>query len=70
MMHLDYSYAITVHKAQGSEWDNVVILDDGIFGNRKQRKDKGKWRYTAITRAKRKLTIVDRYVNGIMPRIK
>ncbi|MBK8246332.1 MAG: ATP-binding domain-containing protein [Gemmatimonadetes bacterium] len=39
-----HSYAITVHSAQGSEWDHVLIAQDG---NRDR-----KWLYTAITRAK------------------
>lgn len=39
-----YGYAITVHKAQGSQWDKVVIVDEA-FG------EKERWRYTAITRA-------------------
>ena len=28
----DYSYALTVHKAQGSQWDNVVLFEQsGAF---------------------------------------
>ena len=56
MMELDYAHAITVHKSQGSEWDSVLVADDGFqdqdFDFRK------KWLYTAVTRAKSKLLIV------------
>ncbi|MEX0345913.1 MAG: ATP-dependent RecD-like DNA helicase [Rhizobiaceae bacterium] len=50
----DYGYALTVHKAQGSQWDNVVLFDESFaFRDMRQR-----WLYTAITRAAEKLTIV------------
>lgn len=51
---LERSYAVTVHKAQGSEWDEVLLLlptnADFMFQLRLV--------YTAITRAKSKITIV------------
>jgi len=46
----DYGYAITVHKSQGSEWDNIIICDDGFKAN--DHSFRRKWLYTAITRAK------------------
>jgi len=50
----DYGYALTVHKAQGSQWDNVVLFDESYaFRETRQR-----WLYTAITRAAERLTIV------------
>ena len=50
----DYGYALTVHKAQGSQWDNVVLFDESFaFRDMRQR-----WLYTAITRAAERLTIV------------
>ena len=49
----DYGYVITCHKAQGSEWPNVLVLDDG-FGRGEIR---DRWLYTAITRASQKLII-------------
>ena len=43
----DYGYALTVHKAQGSQWDNVVLFDEsGAF-----RDHRARWLYTAVTRA-------------------
>lgn len=42
-----YGYALTVHKAQGSQWPRVVVCDQShVF-----RKDGVKWLYTGITRA-------------------
>lgn len=50
----DYGYALTCHKAQGSQWDHVVVFDESwVF-----REDRAKWLYTAITRAAEKLTVV------------
>jgi len=50
----DFGYALTVHKSQGSQWDNVVLFDEsGAF-----REHRNRWLYTGITRAAEKLTIV------------
>lgn len=50
----DYGYALTVHKAQGSQWDEVVLFDQsGVFGEAARR-----WLYTGVTRAAKKLTVV------------
>lgn len=54
--HFDYAYAITCHKAQGSEWDNVVVIDDRMQAQ--DRNFRKRWLYTAVTRAKNKLTLV------------
>lgn len=49
-----YAYAITTHKAQGSQWDNVLIFDQSkIF-----KEDARKWLYTAITRAAERVTVL------------
>ena len=50
-----YAYAITVHKAQGSEWDNVVILEETFPFNKEEH---ARWLYTACTRASKKLVLV------------
>lgn len=47
----DYGYALTAHKAQGSEYSRVVVLDQ----NPAERK---RWMYTAMTRAKDKLVVI------------
>lgn len=49
---VDFGYAITVHKSQGSEWDNVLVYSCDAFG------DKHRLLYTAITRAKEKLIYI------------
>jgi exodeoxyribonuclease-5 len=51
----DYGYAITAHKAQGSEWDNVLIYDDCFFNDTKKYIQ---WLYTSVTRSKARVTIV------------
>jgi len=52
----DYGYALTCHKAQGSQWDSVLVFDESsVFGS-----DRFKWLYTAVTRAAEKLTLVVR----------
>lgn len=53
-----YGYAITCHKSQGGEWDEVFLyLDNKIHGIPKP--SIYQWWYTAITRAKKNLHIVD-----------
>ena len=50
----EFAYAVTCHKAQGSEFDFVIVFDESwAFGEEKNR-----WLYTAITRAKEKLLII------------
>lgn len=51
-----YGYAITVHKSQGSQWDDVFLFDEsGTF-----REDARRWLYTGITRAAERVTIARR----------
>lgn len=46
---LDLGYCITCHKAQGSEFDRVAVLDQTY----PRMSDRARWRYTAATRAKK-----------------
>ncbi len=49
----EFAYAVTCNKAQGSEYDFVIVVDESaMFENGKE------WLYTAITRAKKKLLII------------
>lgn len=51
----DFGYALTCHKAQGSQFDNVMIIDEShVF---KQNGVAKRWLYTAITRAAEKVII-------------
>lgn len=50
-----YGYAITCHKAQGSEWDKVLVIEEKFPF---QKIDHARWLYTAATRAAEKLVIV------------
>jgi len=45
----DFGYALTVHSAQGSQWRNVVVADDGMQS--KNANFRRQWLYTAMTRA-------------------
>lgn len=50
----DFGYALTVHKAQGSQWDEIVLFDESYAF----REHRARWLYTAITRAAERITIV------------
>ncbi|MBF0391644.1 MAG: AAA family ATPase, partial [Alphaproteobacteria bacterium] len=50
----DWGYVLTCHKAQGSEWPHVTVVDDsGSFGA-----DRWRWLYTACTRPSEGLTLL------------
>jgi exodeoxyribonuclease-5 len=52
--HIDFGWAITCHKSQGSQWDEVIVHDESyVF-----KEDADKWLYTAVTRAAERLVIV------------
>jgi exodeoxyribonuclease-5 len=52
---MDYGYAITCHKSQGSQFDNVLVYDDCFYNNTEQYL---RWMYTAVTRASKTITVV------------
>jgi exodeoxyribonuclease V len=50
----DFGYVLTVHKSQGSQWDDVVLFDESdVF-----RENRGRWLYTGVTRAAKRLCVV------------
>jgi ATP-dependent exoDNAse (exonuclease V) alpha subunit len=55
---LDFGYAISVHKFQGSEADNVCVIDESYVFDRDETENKNRWLYTAITRAKKFLLLI------------
>ena len=50
----DFGYALTVHKAQGSQAKKVILFDESYCF----REDAHRWLYTAITRAEQELYIL------------
>ncbi len=49
----EFGSAISCHRAQGSEWDRVVLFDESYIFEEPE-----KWLYTGLTRAKKKLVII------------
>jgi exodeoxyribonuclease-5 len=52
----DFGYALTVHKAQGSQAPRVLVFEERFA--RSSEEDWRRWLYTAVTRAEVELTIV------------
>lgn len=57
-LQVKFGYAITCHKAQGGEWQNV-FLDVGYITEEHLGESFYRWLYTAITRSKMKLYLVN-----------
>lgn len=56
-LRLKFGYAITCHKAQGSEWNNVFVKCKSH--QNQLTSDYFRWLYTAITRTTQKLYLLD-----------
>jgi exodeoxyribonuclease-5 len=50
---LTYGWAITCHKAQGSQWGSVLVVDESFIFSEPSR-----WLYTAITRATDRVAVM------------
>lgn len=50
-----YGYAITTHRAQGSEWPKVLVFEENFP---RESTEHRRWLYTACTRASDKLVVV------------
>lgn len=51
---MDFGFCLTVHKAQGSGWPSVAVIDESdVF-----RSSSREWIYTAITRASERILII------------
>ncbi len=57
-LQIKFSYAITCHKAQGGQWD-CVFIDRMIFGEEEMSVEMLRWLYTAITRAKKRVVLIN-----------
>lgn len=56
VLRVKFGYSITCHKAQGGEWDNVIVDYSMRVGTSD---DMLRWCYTATTRAKKELYMVN-----------
>lgn len=54
-LEFNYGYAITTHRAQGSEWNKILVFEEKFPFDREEHK---RWLYTAVTRASEKLVLV------------
>lgn len=57
-LQVKFAYALTCHKAQGGQWD-AVFIDLGYVTEEMMDANFYKWLYTAITRASKKLYLVN-----------
>ena len=57
-LQIKFAYAITTHKSQGGAWQHVY-LDFGYTTEEMLTRDYCQWLYTAVTRAKGKLFLVN-----------
>jgi len=57
-LQVKFAYAVTCHKAQGGQWD-AIFIDHGYFLEEMWNKEYMRWLYTAVTRAKEKLYLVN-----------
>jgi len=57
-LQVKFAYAITCHKAQGGQWD-AVFIDQGFLKEEMLDVEFLRWLYTAITRAKQKIYLVN-----------
>ena len=60
--YVEAGYAVTLHKFQGNECDNVFVLVDSWS---LQEHGDSRWMYTAVTRAKKKLFLVTTHQRGL-----
>ena len=57
-LQVKFAYALTCHKTQGGQWDSVFI-DQGYLNDKMVNLEFSRWLYTAVTRATRKLYLVN-----------
>ena len=57
-LQIKFAYAVTCHKAQGGQWD-AVFVDQGYLTDEMIDLDFLRWLYTALTRSKKELFLVN-----------
>ncbi|WP_339922925.1 AAA family ATPase [uncultured Cyclobacterium sp.] len=61
-LQVKYAYTLTCHKSQGGQWD-AVFVDQGYLNEEQIDKNYVRWLYTAMTRAKKELFMVNFHNN-------
>lgn len=65
----NYGYALTCHKSQGSQWGNVLVVNEPFKGFEPNEHGYHKeWLYTAITRAGNTLILGMSLRHNVHPR--
>lgn len=54
-IEFNFGYAITGHRAQGSQWNKVLVLEESFPFDKVEH---ARWLYTTVTRAAEKLTLI------------
>lgn len=57
-LQVKFAYAITCHKSQGGQWENVFV-EQGYFTSDMLSKEYFRWLYTALTRTTKKLHLIN-----------
>ena len=57
-VQIKFSYALTCHKTQGGQW-KVIFIDQGFIPETGLDKEYLRWLYTALTRATRKVYLIN-----------
>ena len=58
-LQVKFAYCVTCHKEQGGQWQNVFIDLGGIMPDAFTQIDFHRWLYTALTRARRRVYLVN-----------
>ncbi|HPS26120.1 MAG TPA: AAA family ATPase [Bacteroidales bacterium] len=57
-LQIKFAYAMTCHKTQGGQWENVFV-EQGYLTDEMVNKEYLRWLYTAVTRSTKKLYLVN-----------
>lgn len=61
-LQVKFAYALTCHKSQGGQW-SAVFVDQGYLPEEQVDREYVRWLYTAVTRAKQELFLVNFHAN-------
>lgn len=54
-IEFNYGYAITAHRAQGSQWDKILVVEERFPFDREEH---ARWLYTSLTRGISRVTLI------------